>query len=94
MTKWNKGIYKQVDVAFSKITQVICNSIAVPIAVHYLWLFINQILINMQEMSWELQFVSNPFARACSTIFLKDIRPADHLYPGGCVLDLLDDCKT
>jgi len=63
-------------VAFAKITQVICNSIAVSTAVHYLWLFINQILINMQEMARELPFVSNPFARAYNTIFLKDVKPA------------------
>lgn len=49
----------QVDVASSKFTQVICKTIAVP----YLWLFINQILINMQEMEWELQSVSNPSVR-------------------------------
>lgn len=45
------------DVASSKITQVIWKSIAVPTAVYYLWLFINQILMNMQEMERELQSV-------------------------------------
>lgn len=50
---------EQVDVASSEITQVICKSIAVPIAVYYLGLFINQILINMQGMEMELQSVSN-----------------------------------
>lgn len=61
-----QGDLEQVDVAFSKIIQVICKSIAVPIAVHYLWLFINQILINMQWTDRELQSVSNPSARACN----------------------------
>lgn len=50
---------EQVDVASSEITQVVCKSIAVPIAVYHLGLFINQILINMQGMERELQSVSN-----------------------------------
>lgn len=61
-----QGGSEQANVASSKITQVVCKSIAVPTAVYYLWLFISQIPINMQEMERELQSVSNPSVRTCN----------------------------
>lgn len=61
-----QGGSEQANVASSKITQVIGKSIAVPTAVYYLWLFISQIPINMQEIEREFQSVSNPSVRTCN----------------------------